>query len=173
MELMEGGALTDLVLRRQGNFSEEFVRWSLYQVALGLQAMHAKNVLHRDLKSDNILVRPTGEVKIADMGFSVFLSDMKQYRDSQKGTPSWVSPEIAQGHKYSKEVDVWAYGCFAFELLATDPPFHSFFARGMDALLDAIILEPVPRIPAKWSDRMNDFVQKCLIKSPTERWSID
>ena len=170
---MEGGALTDLVLNRKGNFSEPFVKWTLYQVALGIQAMHAKNVLHRDLKSDNILVRPNGEVKIADMGFSVFLSDMKQYRDSQKGTPSWVSPEIAQGHKYSKEVDVWAFGCFAFELLATDPPFHSYFNQGMDALLDAIIEQPVPRVPNKWPDLMNDFVQKTLIKNQNERWSID
>jgi len=124
---MEGGALTDLVLKRQSNFSEDFVRWSLYQVALGLQSMHAHNILHRDIKSDNILVRPNGELKLADMGFSVFLSEQKQYRDSRKGTPSWVSPEIARGVAYSKEVDVWAFGCFAYELLATDPPFHAYF----------------------------------------------
>ena len=95
---MEGGALTDLVLKRQSNFSEDFVRWSLYQVALGLQSMHAHNILHRDIKSDNILVRPNGELKLADMGFSVFLSEQKQYRDSRKGTPSWVCLPSEERH---------------------------------------------------------------------------
>lgn len=60
LELMEGGSMTDLVLRRNGDFSESFVRWTLYQVALGLKAMHDENVLHRDIKSDNILIRPNG-----------------------------------------------------------------------------------------------------------------
>ena len=74
LEYMEDESMTDLVLSRQGDFAEDFVRWSLYQVALGLHAMHAQNVLHRDLKSDNVLVRTNGVVKIADMGFSVFLT---------------------------------------------------------------------------------------------------
>lgn len=82
LELMEGGSLTDLVLTRGGNLSEDFVRWSLYQVVKGLEVMHDNQVLHRDIKSDNILVRPNGEVKLADMGFSVFLSEQEQYRAS-------------------------------------------------------------------------------------------
>ena len=96
-------------------------------------------MLHRDIKSDNILCRPEGDVKLADLGFSVFLSEQTQYRMSQKGTPSWVSPEIAQGVQYSKEVDVWSFGCFAYELVQAEPPHHSHFHNGLDALLDAII----------------------------------
>jgi len=124
LELMEGGSLTNIVVERKGNFSEDFVRWSLYQVAKGLAAMHSKNVLHRDIKSDNILCRPNGDIKLADLGFSIFLSEQLQYRQSQKGTPSWVSPEIAAGVSYSKEVDVWSYGCFAYEILTSEPPHH-------------------------------------------------
>ena len=72
---MEGGALTDIVVKRKGNFSEAFVRWTLYQVAKGLKKMHDHNILHRDIKSDNILLRSNGDIKIADLGFSVFLSE--------------------------------------------------------------------------------------------------
>ena len=83
--------------------------------------------MHRDLKSDNVLLRTNGEVKIADLGFSVFLTQEDEMRIERKGTPSWVAPEIVKGHRYGKEVDIWALGCFAFELLATDPPFHAFY----------------------------------------------
>ena len=138
--------MTDIVLAMRGEFSEDFVRWSLYQAALGLQAMHVKNILHRDIKSDNILCRPDGTIKLADLGFSVFLSEQNQYRMSQKGTPSWVSPEIAQGIQYSKEVDVWAFGCFAYELLTSEPPHHSHYNAGLDQLLFAIVNEDVPDI---------------------------
>ena len=124
MELMEGGELTKIIIGKNGNFSEEFIKYSLFKVALGLQKMHSHNILHRDIKSDNILCRPNGEIKIADMGFSVFLSEQQQYRSTQRGTPSWISPEIAQGVTYSKEVDVWAFGCFAWELAEGHPPFH-------------------------------------------------
>ena len=77
LELMEGGALTDIILARRAKLSTRFSKWTLFQVATGLQKMHNKNILHRDIKSDNILVRPNGEIKLADLGFSVFLSEQE------------------------------------------------------------------------------------------------
>ena len=126
LELMEGGSMTGVVLDRSNGFelSEDFIRWSLHQVALALAVMHAKNILHRDIKSDNILCQENGVLKLSDLGFSIFLSEQAQYRMSRKGTASWISPEIAQGLEYSKEVDVWAYGCFAYEMLTGEPPYH-------------------------------------------------
>lgn len=67
--------MTKIVLAKNGAVSEDFCKWSLYQVALGLQGMHKHNVLHRDIKSDNILCDSDGTIKIADMGFSIFLSE--------------------------------------------------------------------------------------------------
>ena len=92
--------------------------------ALGLLKMHSKNVLHRDIKSDNILCSRNGDVKIADLGFSVFLSKQVENRKTQKGTAHWMPPEIIQGITYSKEVDVWSFGCFAYELATGHAPFH-------------------------------------------------
>ncbi len=164
--------MTQIILDKNGGFTEDFCKWSLYQVAQGLQAMHSKNVLHRDIKSDNILCRPNGDIKVADMGFSVFLSEQDQYRQTQKGTPSWVSPEIAKGVTYSKEVDVWSYGCFAFELATGQPP-HRAETQDINVLFNKIINQKVPRIPSKWSDSFADFVDKCFIKNPAERWSFE
>ena len=106
--------------------------------------MHNRNVLHRDIKSDNILSSMDGNIKLADLGFSVCLSKQEEYRKTKRGTPNWVSPEIAQGIKYSKEVDVWAFGCFAYELATGYPPFAKI--RGRHELLKSIINEPVPAI---------------------------
>jgi len=77
LELMEGGSMTGVVLDRSNGFelSEDFIRWSLYQVALALAVMHAKNILHRDIKSDNILCQKNGDVKLSDLGMSIFLSE--------------------------------------------------------------------------------------------------
>ena len=63
---------------------------------------------------------------------------------TQKGTPNWISPEIAQGVEYSKEVDVWAYGCFAYELLTSSPPYYKHSYKGLQMFLDVIINEDVP-----------------------------
>lgn len=167
IELMDGGSFTKIVLDRRGDLSEDFCKYSLYQVALGLQAMHKHNILHRDIKSDNILCRANGEIKIADLGFSVFLTEQQEYRQTQKGSPSWISPEIAQGVTYSKEVDIWAFGCFAFELTMGYPPFHHHWdGDNFEGLFNAIINLPVQRIPEKWSDKFADFVEKCFIKDP-------
>ena len=75
LEYMEEGSLTDMILCGEyKHYSEDFARYTIYNVARGILAMHKKNVLHRDIKSDNILCRANGDIKIADLGFSVFLS---------------------------------------------------------------------------------------------------
>ena len=74
LELMDGD-ITRLILERQGGLPEAFCKWTLYQTVKGLLTMHQRNILHRDIKSDNVLFKKDGSIKIADMGFSVFLSE--------------------------------------------------------------------------------------------------
>ena len=74
LEYMEYGAMTDIVLGYHKIYSEDFCRYCLYKAALGLSKMHRHNVLHRDIKSDNILYNAEGEIKITDLGFACFLS---------------------------------------------------------------------------------------------------
>ena len=74
MELMDGGAFTPILEEKQGNYSEEFCKYSLYKTTLGLLDLHKQNIIHRDIKSDNILVKPNGDIKLADFGYAVMLT---------------------------------------------------------------------------------------------------
>ena len=74
--------ITDSIEYRAA-YSEQFCKYSLYCVAKGLQAMHNKNVLHRDIKSDNILIRKDGTIKICDLGLSAFQLDREAYRKTR------------------------------------------------------------------------------------------
>ena len=71
---MDQGSMDKIVTKDYMNYSEDFCRYSLYKVALGLSKMHRHNVLHRDIKSDNVLFSQNGDIKITDLGFSCFLS---------------------------------------------------------------------------------------------------
>ena len=91
LELLEEGDLSKL----PRGYDEDFCRYTIQQVARGLQALHAQNILHRDIKAENILHRKNGDVKLADMGLSVFLTTQEQLRASVKGSTAFFSPEIA------------------------------------------------------------------------------
>ena len=75
LEYMSGGSMKDIIRDYSKSYSEDFCRYTLYKVALGICKMHSKQVLHRDIKSENILCSHTGEIKIADLGLSTFLTN--------------------------------------------------------------------------------------------------
>ena len=80
LEYMNQGSMTNIITNFNQDYSEDFCRYSLYKVTLGLSQMHRYNVLHRDIKSDNILYSDTGDIKIADLGLSCILSQQQQFR---------------------------------------------------------------------------------------------
>ena len=171
LELMDQGAMTDICIDYYKNYSEDFCRYSLYKAAKGLLAMHNKNVLHRDIKSDNILFSEDGQIKITDLGFSCFLSEQQSWRKTKKGTPNWIAPEIVKGTQYSKEIDVWSFGCFAYELATGKPPFAN--VRSRRQLIHNIINVDVPDIPDRWSDEFRNFVKCCLNRDSKQRYTIN
>ena len=127
IEFMDGGDLKKLVEQNCLEQNEDFCKWSLYQVGLGLKAMHDRDILHRDIKADNVLYSLNGDIKICDLGFATFLSELNDYKASFRGTPCFMAPEVYFGAFYSKEVDVWSFGCLAYELATGKPPFYDRF----------------------------------------------
>lgn len=89
-----------------------------------MRDLHDSNILHRDLKSDNVLANSDGVIKITDLGCSAQLHAEQFIRNTRAvGTDSWKAPELIKGESYSKEVDVWSLGCICYELATGSPPF--------------------------------------------------
>ena len=96
MEYMQGGCLTD-VLGVGIKWPEAHIAYVCKQSLMGLAFLHRQHRMHRDIKSDNILVDTNGSVKLADFGFAVSLTEEQAWRKSVVGTPYWMAPELIRG----------------------------------------------------------------------------
>eukprot|EP00976_Prorocentrum_cordatum_P051551 1040838-Prorocentrum_minimum.AAC.1 len=126
MELVKGGELLEALMDK-GFYSEEDTRNCFKQLLEGIEYLHSKNVAHRDLKLENLLLTEQGKIdniKIADFGLS---KQQEAAMETICGSPQYVAPEILtaqQGVKYGKEVDLWSAGVILFMLLSGYPPFY-------------------------------------------------
>ena len=113
MEYADAGDLS-MVVKRQRELKQylpesDILSWFV-QIALGLQYIHKKNILHRDLKTQNIFVTSKKLVKIGDFGISKWLSHTLDLATTAIGTPHYLSPEICRRQPYSHKSDMWSLG---------------------------------------------------------------
>lgn len=97
-----------------------------HQVAQAFEFLHASNIVHRDLKSYNILLDESLNAKVCDFGLARFKADLNRGTQQFAGTPTYMAPELFSKKSYDEKVDVFAYGTLLWELVAREVPFNGW-----------------------------------------------
>ena len=153
-------------MQRTGKIPEPIIGYIMKEVLLGLRIMHEQFRIHRDIKSDNILISLDGSVRLGDLDMQLTLE--QGMRHSVVGTPSWMAPELVVGMDYGVSVDIWSLGIVAIETVVGEPPYLN--ENPMKALY-LIGTKPAPTLPnnGMWSRKFIEFVNACLVKDPETR----
>ncbi|KAL0210777.1 hypothetical protein P9112_009075 [Eukaryota sp. TZLM1-RC] len=153
------------VISKYGVFPENTAAHCIAQVLDGLIYLHEQAVIHRDIKSANILMNHEGKVKLADFGVSA-LVDGTLRAESVVGTPFWMPPEVIEQAGACAQSDIWALGCTVIEILKGNPPYGHMAPM---AALFRIVTDPSPPLPTDISPELTDFLNQCFKKDPRER----
>uniref|UniRef100_A0A0M3HVL5 non-specific serine/threonine protein kinase n=1 Tax=Ascaris lumbricoides TaxID=6252 RepID=A0A0M3HVL5_ASCLU len=151
MEYMEGGALTDIITQTRA-----------------LEYLHSKGVVHRDIKSDSILLARNGVAKLSDFGFCGQLSAEVPRRRSLVGTPYWMSPEVISRMPYGTEADIWSLGIMLIEMVQGEPPL--FDVQPLQAMRTIRDMPPPTFSPtARVSPDLEYFLSRMLVRDASQR----
>ena len=163
IEYCEYGSIREILkkAKKKGiKISEVEISAIIYNVLQGINFIHKKNLVNRDIKGRNILVGKDGSVKLCDFGIckKYVKNGMKKFRG---GSPYWMAPEILKKEEYLQNIDIWALGITCIELAEYEPPYSKY---SPEEVLKKIIKNPPKGLsePEIWSFEFNDFVKKCL-----------
>ncbi|XP_056660918.1 serine/threonine-protein kinase Nek4 isoform X9 [Monodelphis domestica] len=170
MGFCEGGDLYRKLKEQKGKLLPEnqVVEWFV-QIAMALQYLHEKRILHRDLKTQNVFLTRTNIIKVGDLGIARVLENQYDMASTLIGTPYYMSPELFSNKPYNYKSDVWALGCCVYEMATLK---HAFNAKDMNSLVYRIIEGKPPPVPKEYSPQLAELIRTMLNKKPEERPSV-
>ncbi|XP_035237909.1 protein kinase C delta type-like isoform X4 [Anguilla anguilla] len=167
MEYLNGG---DLMFHIQEKGRFDLYRATFYsaEIVCGLQFLHSKGIIYRDLKLDNVMLDRDGHIKIADFG----MCKENVFGDNRAttfcGTPDYIAPEILLGQKYTFSVDWWSFGVLLYEMLIGQSPFHG---DDEDELFESIRMD-TPHYPRWITKESKDLLEKLFERDSTRRLGV-
>ncbi|CCW45975.1 Serine/threonine-protein kinase par-1 [Caenorhabditis elegans] len=168
LEYASGGEVFDYLVAH-GRMKEKEARAKFRQIVSAVQYLHSKNIIHRDLKAENLLLDQDMNIKIADFGFSNTFS-LGNKLDTFCGSPPYAAPELFSGKKYDgPEVDVWSLGVILYTLVSGSLPFDG---QNLKELRERV-LRGKYRIPFYMSTDCENLLKKFLVINPQRRSSLD
>ncbi|XP_077181918.1 serine/threonine-protein kinase Nek4 isoform X2 [Paroedura picta] len=170
MGFCEGGDLYHKLKDQKGKLllENQVVEWFV-QIAMALQYLHEKHILHRDLKTQNVFLTRSNIIKVGDLGIARVLENKYDMASTLIGTPYYMSPELFSNKPYNYKSDVWALGCCVYEMATLK---HAFNAKDMNSLVYRIIEGKLPPMPKDYSTQLKELIRTMLSKKPEERPSV-
>ncbi|XP_060766140.1 protein kinase C, delta b [Neoarius graeffei] len=167
MEYLNGG---DLMFHIQDKGRFELYRATFYaaEIICGLQFLHSKGIIYRDLKLDNVMLDRDGHIKIADFGMCKENVFGENRATTFCGTPDYIAPEILLGQKYTFSVDWWSFGVLVYEMLIGQSPFQG---DDEDELFESIRMD-TPHYPRWITKESRDLLEKLFEREPTRRLGV-
>ena len=167
MEFCEGGDLNTFLKAAMGRPIVESKIWKfLIQMCIGMDYLHSKKILHRDIKTMNIFLNKDENIRIGDLGVAKVLCESMNFAHTMVGTPYYLSPEMCEEKPYNEKSDIWALGCVIYELCTAKHPFD---ANSQGALILKIVRGRYSPIPGSYSTELSELVDGCLSRDYRKR----
>lgn len=168
MEYVEGQPLAQLIMERKVSVSDSF--WILRQAANALRAIHASNVIHRDVKPGNIMIKENKQIKLMDFGLAKTLDSELTMGDKAIGTPAYMAPEVfSEKMEYSDRYDIFALGITVYEMLSGQKPFQGeTFTEMAEAIIKSRPANP-RRLNPSLPTGIEHILARMLAKRPNKR----
>ncbi|XP_077083568.1 uncharacterized protein LOC143736762 [Siphateles boraxobius] len=169
MEYCEGGDLSKLMEKQKGVFEEKQILDWLVQICLALQYLFKKNIIHRDIKPQNVFLTEDGYINLGDFGCSKALESADDYAESVVGANLYISPEVYQG-KYNYKSDIWSLGWLLHDLCMLDVWANKMQRHVLHA--NSMTGTPPP-ISERYSEELRELIRQMLSRDRKDRPSAD
>jgi hypothetical protein len=175
-EWCEHGSLTDLIYDEQRTMTMTSMLSIAIDVAQGMNYLHSLEpiIIHRDLKSANILIDRNLSAKVGDFGLSYKTASSQASSSGVFGTPEYMAPEVMMGKPYDRKVDVYSYGVVLCELFSRTPAYsHKLQTITYNDILDLVLdMGATPLIPEWCGAKLKSLISRCLNRDPASRPSF-
>ena len=170
MEYADGGTLSDYLAKQEIELEERDILIMFSQMVSAIKYCHDHNILHRDLKTQNIFLTQEFKVKLGDFGIAKVMNTTAGGNFSVVGTPYYISPEMCEGKKYNNKSDIWALGCVLYEMANLT---RTFDGTNLPALINKIVNGTFAPIRETFSPEFRLLVRDLLQKEPASRPSAE